>query len=182
MKVSKKYIGIILCLLILVILTSGCLTYSSSLNSDDQAGVNSTGGSFENQWVKFNYPSNLTITDYSTDKHIKINVYNGSEYIGGLYNEIVKIDNIVPLSESYNSTIAGRKTLRDYDFKTLPSGENQVRPSAAIYLTENATLNVIFDPSSKTSFNQVSETLVIKKDNVTDDNMLIQKIIGIFFS
>lgn len=190
MKVSNKYIGLIIGFLVLVVLTSGCVTSYGFLNPEDpSSGVNSTGGSFENQWVKFNYPSNLTITDYSTDNYIKIGVYNGSEYIGGIYDEMVNVDNYVPLPESYNTTIAGRKTLGDYDIKTLPNGENQVRPSAAIYLTGNATLDVIFDPASKTSFNQVIKTLIIKKDNVTSDDMseldlidMFQKIVGSLFS
>ncbi len=171
MNLQIKYAGIVIGLAF-VILTSGCISGVGWLNPGDmETGVNSTGGSFENQWLKFNYPSNLTITDYSTDNYIKIGVYNGSEYIGGIYNEMTNINNYVPLSESSITTINERKTLMDYDIKTLPNGENQIRPSAVIYLTENASLNVIFDPASKKSFNQVIKTLVIKKDNVTKDDM-----------
>jgi hypothetical protein len=173
-------------LLAFVVLTSGCITSYSTINSENQtSGINSTGGSFENQWIKFNYPSKLTITDYSTDNYIKIGFYNGSGEIGHIYNEMVNFDNFVGLPESYNTTIAGRKTLRDYDIKTLPTGENQIRPSAAIFLSENSTLNVIFDPASKTPFNQVIKTIVIKKDDVTDDDMReldIFQIIESFFN
>ena len=168
--VSVKYMGIIMGLLAFVVLTSGCIT-------EDQAGINSTGGSFENQWIKFSYPSNLTITDYSTDNYIYMEIYNGNEYIGSIYNEMTNIDNYVPFPESYNTTIAGRKTLRDYDIKTLDNGENQVRPSAAIYLTENATLNVIFDPASKKPFDQVIKTLIIKKDYVKKDKIVYSSIL-----
>lgn len=169
---EKKFVGILIGLLSFVILSSGCT--SNDLNN--QTGVNSTGGSFENQWIKFNYPSNLTIIDNSTNDAILITIYNGNEYIGSIYNEMTNMDNYMPFPESYNTTIVGRKALRDYDMKTLDNGENQIRPSAAIFLTENATLNVIFEPASNKTFNQVIKTLIIKKDNVTKDRLVYASI------
>ncbi|MGB9938145.1 MAG: hypothetical protein ACPK7O_10530 [Methanobacterium sp.] len=168
----NKYTIIVIGLLTFVILNSGC----TSNDLDNQIGVNSTGGSFENQWIKFNYPSNLTITDNSTNDDILITIYNGNEYIGSIYNQMDNINNYVPFPESYNTTIGGRKALREYDMKTLYNGENQIRPSAAIYLTQNATLNVIFEPTAKKPFNQVIKTLIIKKDNVTKDRLVYASI------
>lgn len=53
---------------------------------DDNKVVNNTGGSFENQWIKFNYHSNLTIEDHSNNDHIYINIYNGSKRIAWIYD------------------------------------------------------------------------------------------------
>ncbi|MDD3985911.1 MAG: hypothetical protein PHY59_08605, partial [Methanobacterium sp.] len=44
----------------------------------------STGGSFKNQWIKFNYPPNLTVTDSSTDNQIQISLYNETMLVGDI--------------------------------------------------------------------------------------------------
>ena len=177
MSISSKYI-LILCFSVFVVLTSGCISVSSDENFKnvntaknvsiikELANVSGTGATFENQWVKFNYSSNFTINDSSTADHISITIYNKTKNIGEIYDDGTNINNYGSMPDSSATTIDGRKTLLDFCVETGPNGVNQTRPSAAIYLNENSSLNVVFDPDYRTSFNQVIKTLVIKKDNV----------------
>ncbi len=38
----------------------------------------STGGAFENQWVKFQYPSHLVVLDNSNSTHFHVELYNST--------------------------------------------------------------------------------------------------------
>lgn len=134
--------------------------------SVDNKVVNTTGGSFENQWIKFNYHSNLTIEDHSSNDHIYINIYNGSKRIAWIYDNGINIDRYGPLPESTNTTINGRKALKDYDCEDGSNGERILRPSAAINLTDDSSLNIIFKPQYRDQFNMVINTLNIKKIDV----------------
>ncbi len=140
--------------------------------SNELANVGSNGIPFENKWVKFNYSSDLTINDSSTDNNIVIGIYNGTNDTGWIYDEGVNINNYGSLPESSATTIDGRTTLLDYCIETQSNGVNQLKPGAAIYLTQNASLNIIFYHGYRTTFNQVIKTLLIKKDNVKPKGLL----------
>jgi hypothetical protein len=151
--------------LAVLIIILGILVLVKCLPSDNATIVYDTGGSFENQWVKFNYPPELTMEDASNNNHIRIKIYNGTESIGVIYDDGVNIDRYGNLPESNLTTTAGRKTLKDYDFDIGPSGEQILRPSAAIYLSEDSTLDIILEPQNRNTFNQIMDNLTIKKDN-----------------
>ena len=64
-------------MLILVLATvsiSGC----TDIMGSNSTVKTSTGGNFENQWVKFQYPSQLVILDNSNGTHCKLEVYNST--------------------------------------------------------------------------------------------------------
>jgi hypothetical protein len=153
---------LVLALLIIIV---GTLILVKCLPSDNAKIVYDTGGSFENQWIKFNYPPELTLDDASNNDHINIEIYNGTELIGVIYDDGVNIDRYGSLPESNLTTTAGRKTIKDYDFDIGPAGEQILRPSAAIYLSEDSTLDIILEPQSRNTFNRIMDNLTIKKDN-----------------
>jgi hypothetical protein len=169
-------------ILVIIIIIVGTIVLVKCLPSNNATIVKSTGGSFENQWVKFNYPPELTMEDASNNNHIRIKIYNGTESIGVIYDDGVNIERYGSLPESNLTTTAGRKTLKDYDFVIGPSGEQIIRPSAAIYLSEDSTLNIILEPQNRKTFNQIMDNLTIKKDNTkvypfqSKENREIQKI------
>ncbi|MBZ2166755.1 hypothetical protein [Methanobacterium spitsbergense] len=150
---------------VILLIILGMLVLVKYLPGDNAKIVYDTGGSFENQWLKFNYPPELTLDDASNNDHIHIEIYNGTELIGAIYDDGVNIDRYGSLPESNLTTTAGRKTLKDYDFDIGPAGEQILRPSAAIYLSEDSTLDIILEPQSRNTFNQIMDTLTIKKDN-----------------
>jgi len=150
---------------IILLIILGMFVLVKCLPGDNAKIVYDTGGSFENQWLKFNYPPELTLDDVSNDDHIYIEIYNGTELIGVIYDDGVNIDRYGSLPESNLTTTAGRKTLKDYDFDIGSAGEQILRPSAAIYLSEDSTLDIILEPQSRNTFNQIMDNLTIKKDN-----------------
>lgn len=162
MDMNKIYY-LILAILIIVI---GTLVLVLCLPSKHNTIIYSTGGSFENQWIKFNYPPELTIDDASNNNHIQIKIYNETEMIGAIFDDGINI-NRYALSDTNLTTINGRKTLKEYEYDIGSEGEHIIKPSAAIYLSEDSTLNIIFEPKDRNIFNQIMDNLTIKKDNTT---------------
>jgi hypothetical protein len=162
-KISYLLLGLIVIFGILVLILA---LYSDNTLSEDNIPITTTtsGGSFENPWLKFDYPSELTLKDSSDDKHVKIEIYNGTKYIGTIFDESVSLDRYGSLPESNLTTVNGRKTLKDYDYAVDSNGKQTIRPSAAIYLTQDATLNIILEENRNT-FNQMISTLNIKKED-----------------
>ncbi|MFA0832576.1 hypothetical protein [Methanobacterium formicicum] len=57
---------------------SGCTDLTGTAATVNKT---STGGNFENEWVKFQYPSQLFIVDNSNSTNCKLEIYNSSNTI-----------------------------------------------------------------------------------------------------
>ncbi len=138
----------------------------------------STGGSFENQWIKFNYPSNLTISDQSTNNEILVLIYNGTEQIGAINEVQMNIDEMAGSEGTVETKISGRKGLITQDntietgFSSLfTSNNNYVNlspgsgKSAIVFLRSDTALSIAFmNKKDDYIFDPLINTLEIKKD------------------
>ncbi|KAF5089350.1 hypothetical protein [Methanobacterium aggregans] len=118
-------------------------------------------GSFENQWISFDYPSNLTVEDASTSDQVEIYIYNGSEQIGGISSGNGTIDDFL-YSTGFNKTkVAGR----DAVIGNITTSENGTSSGTlvSISLTNSTTLDINFEANNEATFNQLIKTLSIKK-------------------
>jgi hypothetical protein len=121
------------------------------------------GGTFENQLIKFNYPSNLTIRDASTDDNVHILIYNGTHYIGSIYQ-----DNDVNIEDLYGSgytknTINGKSVII-----------NDATSPVYVFLTSKIALKIELKPNNTETQNQIMNSLIVKKEFTP----LLQQYIG----
>lgn len=131
------------------------INYTSS--SMNQTSV----GSFENQWISFDYPSNLTVEDASTSEHAEVYIYNGSEQIGGIVSGNGTIDDFLYSAGFTKTRVAGR----DAVMGNLTTSENGTSEGTlvSISLTNTTTLDMNFEPNNGATLNQIIDTLSIKK-------------------
>ena len=156
MVILQKIAMFSIVLLILVIAVSGCNSTTDPTNK-----TSSTPGVFENQWVKFNYPTTLTAVDKSTSDMIDILLYEGSfdntKVPLGKINTVSQVrlyeaQNVVP---SYVETIiAGKKAIR---------GKSSTSTGAYLVLSNNVGMWIDFEPTAQATADHVMNSLVIKK-------------------
>lgn len=163
---SRKIIKIVSAvILILLVAFSLLIGYGAYL---DLKMTKSTGGSFENQWVKFSYPSNLTIWDLSTNDHVDISIHNGTKLLGSITDDNENINDLSTDGKTNKTTINGREAL----IGNVVSNDNNtpLETSAYIFLTSNSVLDVELysdnESVDKSVFSQIMDTLIIKKGNV----------------
>lgn len=119
-------------------------------NNDQPTIVRSTGGSFDNQWIAFNYPANWTIVDGSSNKHVNIYIYNGqNNQIGSIKDEDVSIKEYSDLKT--NKTIIDKREVIYLNYAT-----------AYIFLTNSSSLHVYVPSEDKENFYQIINSLKIK--------------------
>jgi len=153
-----------------IIAVVGLLEYFIYADYESKYQFNeTTGGSFENQWIKFEYPPNLIVQDASTNNSILIFIYNGSvndsNEIGEIHNNNINITYILDSAPEYNQsykkiTIVGREALIS-NF-TL-NGIDGKRPISDISLSNSSILSVSFHQEYESAFYQVLNSLIIKK-------------------
>jgi hypothetical protein len=118
-------------------------------------------GSFENQWISFDYPSNLTVEDASTSDHVEVYIYNGSEQIGGIVSGNGTINDFLYSTGFTKTRVAGR----DAVMGNLTTSENGTSEGTlvSISLTNTTTLDINVEPNNGATLKQVIGTLSIKK-------------------
>ena len=118
-------------------------------------------GSFENQWISFDYPSNLTVEDASTSDHAEVYIYNGSEQIGEIVSGNGTINDFLYSTDFTKTRVAGR----DAVMGNLTTSENGTSEGTlvSISLTNTTTLDMNFEPNNGATLNQIIGTLYIKK-------------------
>lgn len=134
------------------------LNYTSyNGSSTNQTNV----GSFENQWISFDYPSNLTVEDASTSDHAEVYIYNGSEQIGEIVSGNGTITDFIYSTGFTKTTVAGR----DAVIGNLTTSENGTSEGTlvSISLTNTTTLDINFEPNNGATLKQIIGTLSIKK-------------------
>ena len=96
--VNKKFTSVITIFIIILAIIAGIAlamdhhdnqknyetTSNKNVTTEPIVYIKSTGGSFQNNWIKFDYPPNLTISDYSTNDSINIKIFNGTNQIGSI--------------------------------------------------------------------------------------------------
>jgi hypothetical protein len=125
----------------------------------------STGGTFENEWVKFQYPPELVVLDNSNSTDCKLGIYNSSNttienQIGEIF--YYKSNRTVITSTFYKGT---RITMSDkYGLKI----EDGLQVCSYVFLTSGdidvPTMIVNFDAQKyRDAYQKIADTLVVKK-------------------
>jgi hypothetical protein len=147
----KKHFTVIVVLLLLVSI-SGCVFWEGS-------NKNVSNAVFENQWVKFQYPSNLKVQDSSNDTFCSISLYEASYLVGNInfqVNDKNKILSIYP--DAAKVTIAGKEAI---------IGNDETQLFAYVFLNDNTSKNLElvmdFNNAYESAFNITKNSLEIKK-------------------
>lgn len=116
---------------------------------------------FENQFIKFNYSSNLNVVDNSNNTTLNVTIYDGnvdpSDYQVNAVGTIFVTDNInknPPNAKLKNTTISGYPAQVEYD---------QGDSGATIYLNDDTGLYVLIDPLHDSYVNTIINSFVVKK-------------------
>lgn len=120
---------------------------------------------FENEFIKFNYPTSLNVVDNSNNTTLNVTIYDGPMYpsdykinaIGAIFvtNRINKdYSDAVNANKFKNTTISGYDAVIEYD---------QGDSGASIYLNEDAVLHVLLNPSYDPYVNSILNSFIVKK-------------------
>ena len=147
----KKYFALIAAILLMVSV-SGCIIW-------DNSNKNVNNATFENQWIKFQYPSNLAVKDFSNDSTCSVTLYKFSDAIGNInfqINNKTEIFNTYP--DAQNTTITGKESI---------TGNDETQLFAYVFLNNNMTKNlelfIEFNDAYQSAFDITKNTIEIKK-------------------
>ena len=153
MKKSEVF-GIIIIILLIIIL----IVHLTCPNPKDKV--------FENQFIKFNYSSNLNLVDKSNSTSIFIIIYkrylSNNNPIGTI--SVGKVNRTDEINMEKNSQIS--QNIKE----TTISGYNAIieknmgDPGAIIYMNNNISLNVLVDPPYESDVNTIINSFKIKKE------------------
>lgn len=129
-------------------------------SNDQPTIIRSTGGSFDNHWMSFNYPANWTLVDGSTNKHVNIYIYDGQN------NQIGSIKDDLSINEEFpglkaNKTIIDQREL--ITFLNYDKNNDLKSATAFIFLTNSSSLHIDVSLENKENFYQIINSLKIKK-------------------
>ena len=120
---------------------------------------------FENQFVKFNYSSNLNVVDKSNNTSIFIIIYDGdpsnNNAVGtislgkGNKSDVQKLEKASLNGQNFNTT-----TISGHDAIIEDMGD----PGAEIFLNNNTSLSILVDPPYKSDVDTMISSLIIKKE------------------
>lgn len=147
----SEFFGFTIIFVLIIIL----ILHSTSLNTTDN-NYNYNNKVFENQFVQFNYSSNLYLVDKSNNTSIFVVIYDGNpsnnDAIGTIFlGEANKTAQMNPFEET---TISGYDAIE----------ENQGDPGAVIFLNNNTGLYILVNPSYESDVNTIINSMVIKKE------------------
>jgi len=161
--ISTKLIHILLLILLLVVGSVIISGYPNIMGNNSNT-MTSSGGNFENQWVKFQYPSQLVILDNSNSTHFRVEVYKSTN---------TTIENMVGEVFSYKSnrtdlscfTRAKRITIAD---KSGIKIEDGLLVCSYVFLsgdyTNTKTMILNFDARNhRDAYQKIADTIVVKK-------------------
>ncbi len=159
-KIRFKKLNIVLLLLILVIgLIVGLLWATGTSNKEI-----SSNGSFEDQYVKFSYPSSLVAVQYTFENSTLVDFYNSNQtstdnYVGNIR---FSTNNLTNLKKVYPDGSMGQ-----YEGHRTWQGENNNGPYIYILLSSAdapvMTLQMDFKSEYKSAYKEILNTLKIKK-------------------
>lgn len=140
---------------------SGCTDLTGTTGAINKT---STGGNFENEWVKFQYPCELFVLDQSNSTHCKLEIYNSSSTnIENMVGEVFYCKS----NRTDLSTFTRRKSITIAD-KTGLKIEDGLQVCSYVFLgseyTDVKTMIVNFDAQKyRDAYQKVADTMVIKK-------------------
>ncbi len=149
---------------ILILLTVFVSGLTDLTGATVEVNKTSTGGNFENEWVKFQYPSNLVVLDNSNSTHCKLEFYNSTN------TDIVNLVGEVFYCQS-NRTDLSSFTKRKSITIANKSGvkiEDGLQVCSYVFLTSEdinvKTMILNFDAQKyRDTYQKVADTMVIKK-------------------
>lgn len=124
----------------------------------------STGGNFENEWVKFQYPSELFVVDNSNKTHLRLELYaNSNTTIENLVGEVFYCKS----NRTDLSTFTRRKSITIAD-KSGVKIEDGLQVCSYVFLTSDytdvKTMILNFDAKNyRDAYQEVADSIVIKK-------------------
>ena len=119
----------------------------------------STGNTFSNQYVSFNKPSDLTITDHSDDKHLDIVFEQGSHLAGEMSTETLTQDILNTDYPNSLPSISG-KSANGYNDETGAGSHITIGTVNG----GNFGISTNFNPSWVSDYQMIFNSLVIKKN------------------
>lgn len=159
---TKYFQLLVISIIVLSVFTSGCTEITGTTG---EMSKTSTGGSFENEWVKFQYPPELVILDNSNSTDCRLEIYNSSNtsienQVGEIFT--YKSNRTVITSTFYKGKMV---TIADkYAFKI----EDGLLVCTYVFLTSGdidvPTLILNFDAKKyRDSYQKIADSMVIKK-------------------
>jgi len=157
---TKYYHTIIFLLIFMCVAISGCTDLTGTTGSLKT----STGGTFENEWVKFQYPHDLVIVDNSNSTRCKLEIYNSSNtvienMVGEVFYYQSNKTDLKSFTKRKSITIAGKSGFRIEDglqvcsYVFLTSGDIDVK---TLILNFNAQ-------KYRDTYQKIADTMEIKK-------------------
>lgn len=135
------------------------------MTSGTSQNIVSNNGTFEDQYVSFDYPNSIVAVKYSFDNYTVVDFYNSSDtsfenYIGNICfssTNLTNIENRVD-PEGHSGEFSGYSTWE---------GDNTNGPYIYIILsygnTNSKVLEMDFNSEYENAFDQILNSLVIKK-------------------
>lgn len=151
-------------MIILLIFGTVAVSGCTDLSGATTINKTSTGGNFENEWVKFQYPSDLVILDNSNSTHCKLEIYNSSNtIIENMVGEVFYCQS----NRTDLSTFTKRTNIKIAD-KSGIKIEDGLQVCSYVFLTSEytdvKTMILNFDAQKyRDAYQKVADTMVIKK-------------------
>lgn len=158
-----NYQPIVLILIFGAFCVSGCIDLTGTTASNKT----STGGNFENEWVKFQYPPELVVLDYSNSTHCKLEIYNSSStnienMVGEVFYCKSNRTDLSCFTKRKSINIAGKSGIKI---------EDGLQVCSYVFLnseyTDVKTMIVNFDAHKyRDAYQKVADTMVVKKVSI----------------
>ena len=151
---KSEFFGIMIIIILIIIL----IVHLTSPKPQDKV--------FENQFVKFNYSSNLNMVDKSTNTSIFVIIYysdsSNKKAIGTIsVDEANESEELNLMKTSSNSQNMKKTSISGYD---AIIEKNMGDPGAEIYLKNNTGLFVLGNPSYESDLDTIINSFIIKKE------------------
>ncbi|MGO9387923.1 MAG: hypothetical protein ACLPWD_07750 [Methanobacterium sp.] len=145
---KTEFFGITTILMIILFL----VIYNTSSNT-----TTSNNKVFENQFVKFNYPSNFNIVDKSNATYLMIVIYNGNT---SNINNAIGIISVSETNKNMQMTPSNEKTTISGYAAQIEM--NQEDSGAEIFLTDNLGLFILLNSTYDSDVNIIVNSFIIK--------------------
>ncbi len=160
---TKYYQLAFLAIILGTVAVSGCANFLGSNNGTDTTKT-STGGNFENEWIKFQYPSDLVVLDCSDSTKCRVEIYNSSNIVienmvGEIFYYKSNKTDLTSFNKRKSISIGGKSGVKIEDglqvcsYVFLDSGDTDVK-----------TMIMNFDAKKyRDAYQKIADTLNIKK-------------------
>ncbi len=152
---------ILVAFILVIVFVSGCTDITGTTA---QVNKTTTGGNFENEWVKFQYPSQLFILDNSNSTHCKLEIYNSSNtsienMIGEVFYCKSNRTDLSSFTTRKSITIGGKSGIKI---------EDNLQVCSYVFLNSDYTdvQTMILNFNAKNyldAYQKIADTMVIKK-------------------